>query len=217
MVDKIEFTRNHSDLSTGQGFQFEFFCDRCGTGFRTPFKAWVVGSVAGMMDAANSLFGGVFGKAADMSERVRSAAWETAHDQAFNGAMKEIKSDFMQCPRCSTWVCRKSCWNQERGLCKNCAPQEAVEMAAAQASMTKDKIWESAQIAEADQPLMKAESYAKKLKAACSNCGASLLPGAKFCAECGAKVQVVLHCTECGLQLRPEAKFCPSCGTKVVK
>jgi hypothetical protein len=96
-----------------------------------------------------------------MSERVRSAAWETAHDQAFNNAMKEIKSDFMQCPRCSTWVCRKSCWNQERGLCKNCAPQEAVEMAAAQASMTKDKIWESAQVAEADQPLMKAESLLK--------------------------------------------------------
>lgn len=36
---KIEFTRNYSDLSTNQGFQFEFFFDRCGSRFRTHFKA----------------------------------------------------------------------------------------------------------------------------------------------------------------------------------
>jgi len=30
MSDKIAFTKNYSDLSTNQGFQFEFYCDRCG-------------------------------------------------------------------------------------------------------------------------------------------------------------------------------------------
>ena len=29
----IRFTRNHTDHSTDKGFQFEFFCDRCGNGF----------------------------------------------------------------------------------------------------------------------------------------------------------------------------------------
>ena len=31
------FTRNHSDLSTDAGFQFEFFCDCCGNGFKSTF------------------------------------------------------------------------------------------------------------------------------------------------------------------------------------
>ena len=31
----IQFTKNHSDHSTDKGYQFEFFCDRCGTGFMT--------------------------------------------------------------------------------------------------------------------------------------------------------------------------------------
>lgn len=32
------FTRNHNDLSTEAGFQFEFFCDCCGNGFKSTFK-----------------------------------------------------------------------------------------------------------------------------------------------------------------------------------
>ena len=33
------FTRNHSDHSTEAGFQFEFFCDCCGNGFKSTFVA----------------------------------------------------------------------------------------------------------------------------------------------------------------------------------
>ena len=31
------FTRNHTDHSTESGFQFEFFCDCCGDGFKSTF------------------------------------------------------------------------------------------------------------------------------------------------------------------------------------
>jgi hypothetical protein len=61
MSEKIQFTRNYNDLSTNRGFQFEFFCDRCGTGFRTRFEASALGTMAGALEAASSLFGGVFG------------------------------------------------------------------------------------------------------------------------------------------------------------
>ena len=44
MSERIEFTRNYSDLSTNQGFQFEFKCDRCGTGYRTRFQGSIVGT-----------------------------------------------------------------------------------------------------------------------------------------------------------------------------
>jgi hypothetical protein len=30
----IQFTRNYQDLSTDQGYQFEFSCDRCGNGVK---------------------------------------------------------------------------------------------------------------------------------------------------------------------------------------
>ena len=39
----IQFTKNHSDHSTDKGYQFEFFCDRCGNGFMTAFKPSMTG------------------------------------------------------------------------------------------------------------------------------------------------------------------------------
>jgi len=35
------------------------------------------------MEAASSLFGGIFGRAADVTQHVKSASWEKAHDDAF--------------------------------------------------------------------------------------------------------------------------------------
>lgn len=61
----------------------------------------------------------------------------------------------------------------------------------------------------------------------CKNCGAALTPGAKFCLECGTKVEVAQKkvcphcgaevaggkfCPECGGSLLPTKKTCPSCG-----
>jgi hypothetical protein len=40
------------------------------------------------MEAASSLFGGFLSGASDLTQRVHSAAWERAHDEAFIGAMK---------------------------------------------------------------------------------------------------------------------------------
>ena len=50
MKGKIEFTRNYKDLSTDRGFQFEFLCDRCGSGFRSKFKASVSGGISKVLD-----------------------------------------------------------------------------------------------------------------------------------------------------------------------
>lgn len=52
MSEKIEFTRNYSDNSTDKGFQFEFYCDRCGTGYRTGFQAFAIGNVSGALACA---------------------------------------------------------------------------------------------------------------------------------------------------------------------
>lgn len=215
MGEKIEFTSNYEDKSTEQGFQFEFYCDRCGTGFRTRFQASSVGMVSGALDTASSLFGGIFGQAADVSERVRSASWERAHDEAFSKAMKEVKPNFIQCPRCSSWVCREKCWNTERGLCKECAPDMGVEMAAAQSSRTVEEIWAHSKMAEEDREMLKESSWRAGVRATCPQCEAPLPKNVKFCPECGAKIAAQQHCTECGTKLTPGVKFCPECGAKV--
>lgn len=211
---KIQFTTNYSDLSTDKGFQFEFNCDRCGTGYRTRFRASTLGTVSSALDTAGSLFGGILGQAADLGERARSAGWEKAHDNAFEQAMEELKSDFVQCPRCSSWVCRKSCWNTSKGLCKECAPDLGVEMAAAQASRTVEEVWAHSKVAEEDRSMLKDENWRAGVRATCPKCNAPLQKNSKFCPECGTKILDKKHCTECGAELAAGVKFCAECGHK---
>jgi len=52
----------------------------------------------------------------------------------------------------------------------------------------------------------------------CPDCGAQNLPSAKFCADCGGKMEVVkVPCVKCGAELREGAKFCSECGSKQEK
>ncbi len=214
MGDPVEFTRNYSDLSTQNGFQFEFFCDRCGNGYRTRFKPFNLGMMNGAIDAASSLLGGFLGQAADMSSRVTDARRERAREEAFLEAVGELKPHFIQCPRCSGWVCRKSCWNNKRGLCKECAPDLGVEMSAAQSSRSVEEVWAHAAMAEEDKKLAEG-NWSETIHASCPECSAPLATNAKFCPECGAKLKVSKHCPECGAKLQPKAKFCADCGHKV--
>ena len=132
---------------------------------------------------------------------MRSAAWEKAHDEAFTEAMQELKPDFIQCPRCSSWVCRKSCWNNSKGLCKECAPDLGVEN------------WAHAAMAEEEKKLAK-ENWRETIRATCPECEAPLAENAKFCPECGAQLKTKAFCISCGAQLKPGSKFCPECGEK---
>lgn len=214
MPGKIEFVRNYRDQSTDQGFQFEFYCDRCGTGYRSKFVPSATGAVNGLMDAASSIFGGVFNTAANLSGRVHNAAWEKAHDDQFVNASREILPEFVQCPRCQTWVCRDKCWNDKRGICKNCAPDMGVEMSAAQASRSVEEVWAHAKMSAEDKQLSES-NWRETIHASCPSCEAPLATNAKFCPECGQPVKVDKHCTQCGVLLQPGAKFCADCGTKV--
>lgn len=49
----------------------------------------------------------------------------------------------------------------------------------------------------------------------CHKCGKPVPGDAKFCPECGAKLEESLLCPECGKNIPPDAKFCPNCGKKL--
>lgn len=53
----------------------------------------------------------------------------------------------------------------------------------------------------------------------CPNCHANINEGAKFCPECGTKIEVVKpkakFCSECGAKVVDGMKFCSECGNKL--
>lgn len=60
---------------------------------------------------------------------------------------------------------------------------------------------------------MQAEPPANQTEKKCPQCGAAIMPNAKFCPECGGKLERV--CPKCGNNLAENMKFCPECGEKL--
>ena len=206
----IQFTQNYDDLSTDRGYQFKFFCDRCGNGYLSSFQTSVLGVGGGLLRAAGGLLGGALGRAGDSAFEVQRAVGGKAHDGALQAAVTEMKPQFRQCHRCGKWVCPQVCFNDKRGLCMECAPDLEQEMAAAQAQATKDQVWQKA----AETNLVADVNMQNFAVAFCPECGAKT-QGSKFCPACGHKLQVKTGCPGCGEQYEAGAKFCPECGHKV--
>jgi hypothetical protein len=209
------FTKNHRDHSNDNGFQFEFFCDKCGNGFRSSFKTNALGMAASLLRAAGAIFGGSIRGAGRGAEHVKDAFRGPAWDAAFHEAIEESRPKFRQCTLCGTWVCPAICWNAERGLCETCAPNLGEHAPAMQASAALEQAREK--IRNADQ-LRGADVHAAPAAVvSCDQCSAALAPGARFCAQCGAPTSAPTpkYCTSCGASLAASSRFCPGCGSAV--
>jgi hypothetical protein len=205
----IQFVDNYEDLSTDRGYQFKFFCDKCGNGYVSSFQTSVVGTAGGLLRAAGNIFGGVLGSAGNSSYEIQRMVGGPAHDSALREAVEEAKPNFTQCVRCGNWVCNEICWNPERGLCGNCAPKTEVEVAAAQSEAQVEQIREK--VRSRDQT--KGLDLDGKMVARCPHCRAQT-SGGKFCGECGGALAPKNECGQCGAKMSPTAKFCPDCGAK---
>src|SRR6185295_1223507 len=205
----IPFTGNYEDLSTDRGYQFKFFCEKCGNGYMSSFKASTVGMIGSAARAAGSLFGGIFSHVADSSYEVQRAVGGGAHDSALKEAVQEISPIFKQCTRCGKWVCEPVCWNKKAGLCETCAPDLDEEMAAAQAEAAREQIQVKARTVD----WLKNRNVAQVSGAVCPQCGVKT-QGGKFCHECGATLAASRKCGQCGHQAEGSPKFCPECGGK---
>ena len=176
----IPFTGNYQDLSSNRGFQFKFFCEKCGNGYMSSFQTNKLGAAAAAANAAASLLGGIFGGAARTAESLQQMAAGPKHDSALKEAVEEIRPLFKQCTRCGNWVCEPVCWNKKAGLCENCAPDLDEEIAAAQASAAKDQAMEKARSAD----FLGQRDIAQVVAVNCPKCGAKT-QGGKFCPDCG--------------------------------
>src|SRR5712691_3186458 len=113
MAGMVFFTDNYQDHSTREGYQFEFYCQRCGNGYASSFQKSLTGFGGQMLRMGGDLLGGTIG----------GKASELGRDKALAKAVDEMKPYFKQCHRCGQWVCGQICWNDQRGLCTTCAPK----------------------------------------------------------------------------------------------
>ncbi len=203
----IPFTNNHTDLSSQSGFQFKFFCEKCRNGYMSTFQPNRLGTVAAAANAAASLLGGIFGRAAQTANSLQSLAAGPQHDAALDAAVREISPLFKQCTRCGHWVCEPVCWNKKAGLCESCAPDLDEEIAAAQAAAAREQVIEKTRQVN----FVGQRDLAQVAAALCPKCG-SKTQGGKFCPECGASVSPRRKCGRCGAEADGTPKFCPECG-----
>ncbi|QQR73700.1 MAG: zinc ribbon domain-containing protein [Holophagales bacterium] len=207
----VEFTGNTQDLSTDRGYQFKFYCERCGNGYMSSFKASAIGIAASMAQAAGNMLGGIFGRVASGAYEVQRAVGGPEHDAALAAAVEEIRPLFRQCTRCGIWVCEPVCFNKRAGLCERCAPDLDEEIAAAQAEAAR----EQAQSKAREVDWLKGRKLDEPVTAACRACGVKI-GTAKFCPECGTAVGAKATCPACSAELEGNPKFCPECGRKLV-
>jgi hypothetical protein len=205
----IEFTDNYQDLSTDKGYQFKFFCEKCGNGYMSSFRTSAIGMAASAAQAVGNIFGGVFGKAASGAYEVQRAVGGPAHDSALKEAVAEIRPLFKQCSRCGKWICEPVCFNRKAQLCEGCAPDLDEEMASAQAEAASEQVREKVRGVD----WLKDRDVATMSGVACPKCGAHT-QGGKFCPECGAVLALKKKCPKCGTEAEGNPKFCPECGGK---
>lgn len=249
------FTRNYHDNSTEEGFQFTFYCDNCNDGFKSSFiessthkKKKGMRGLAQGASILGSLIGGhasSVGYAAErggdvLSERFdgRSPEWQKEHEQAFERAQNEARQHFHRCPNCHSYVCDQ-CWNEDEGLCVQCAPRQEVYVAQARAQAMRRNIDDAGQNATVWQGQIESKtticpSCGKPAGTGkfCNNCGASMelkecprcgaknAQGIRFCNNCGENLAAAPaaangKCSACGFDNPPGIKFCGNCGNKI--
>ncbi|MDD2426528.1 MAG: zinc ribbon domain-containing protein [Eubacteriales bacterium] len=248
------FTRNYEDNSTEAGFEFTFYCDICNDGFRSSFiesetykkgknlrgltqGIGVLGSFLG--GRVSSLGYDVERGGSVLSERFegQSPEWRKEHEIAFEQAQNESQRHFHRCHSCHKYVC-ESCFNEDEGLCTECAPRQEIYVAQARAEAMRRNIdlageeatvWRGA--IESKTTICPSCGKPAGTGKFCNNCGASMalqecsVCGAKnaqnvrFCNNCGSNLAAPAPdpglCGECGFQNPPGVKFCGGCGSKL--
>ncbi len=214
-MGEIQFSDNYSDrcISHGvnAGFQFEFHCERCNETWRTEFVPYRGGQAAGWLSKAAGMFGGGLGNGGDAVDGLALWGWGTAKDEAFRKAIEQAKTHFHRCAKCHQYVC-DVCWNKDKGLCLNCAPDAQVEI---EAAIAQGEVYAAGEKAALEGIQRGKQMDVKRdRQLVCPDCKTET-HGAKFCPNCGKQLAVKDKCPSCSTSVSPGTKFCPECGGKI--
>jgi hypothetical protein len=208
------FTDNVRDLSNSNGYQFEFVCERCGNGHRSPFVRDKVDMGRTILRSVGDLIGGSgyrlnqVANAMDWNRGTNSAA----KDRAMDEAVETVRAEFRQCRGCGNWMCHDVCWNEEIGQCLNCSPAVAEEISRAQAAAQVEQIQARARAEDWTSNL----DISTRATVTCPGCQAKVA-GGKFCSSCGSTLApVAVPCRSCGFEQNTVgAAFCADCGSSM--
>lgn len=163
----------------------------------------------------------------------RSPEWHKEHERAFEMAQNEAQQHFHRCHSCRKWVCDAD-FNEDEGLCVECAPRQEIYVARARAQAMQRNIDEKAESATVwDKEIASRTTVcpvcgkpagagnfcnncgASMARKPCPGCGALMSPDVKFCNECGASMAAgPKRCASCGAELQDGIKFCGECGAR---
>lgn len=189
--------KNYRDQSTSSsdlsaGFQYEFYCQCCDFNWRSPFKPYRTGQLAGWLTRLAALAGNLSGdvsKAGRATGAFTDAGHRKAGDEAFEAAQAQARRYFTQCPKCNKQAC-DNCWDDSRGQCADCNKSQS----------------------RAGFSSPQADSGADGGGLACPNCQAPS-GGGRFCHECGFDMASTHKgCPGCGSVMPRAARFCTDCG-----
>ncbi len=219
------FTRNYEDNSTEAGFQFTFYCDNCRDGYKSSFiesETYKKGKGLRGLAQGASILGNLVGgqlssigygasRAGDvLSERFegRSPEWQKEHERAFEHAQNEAQQHFHRCHSCAQYVC-DACYNEDEGLCVDCAPRQEVYVAKARADAMRRNI---------DAAGAGATVWAGNIESKTTVCPACGKPAGngKFCNNCGASLAMAI-CPACGKENAQNVRFCNHCGSPMAQ
>ena len=131
MAALIPFTSNYTDVSTYEGYQFEFHCQRCGNGYRSAFRHSVTGFGGRIAALGGGILGGEIGSRVQevglLAQWDRSSTRGSTNDKRLLEASEDVAGHFVQCRGCAEWVCRDVCWDDRAGCCTRCVPPPASE------------------------------------------------------------------------------------------
>jgi hypothetical protein len=184
-------TSNYRDLSTSStdlsaGFQFEFFCEQCGEGVRSPFTPYRKGQITGWLSRFSFLFNDL-NKASRATGAFADAGAQEAKAEALAQAKALLLPRFKQCEACHKAV-GAECWNSSAQMCNSCLERRNGQSGpGAVASHSGGGM-------------------------ACPNCQTPS-EGGRFCHECGFDMASThKSCPTCGVTLSRQARFCTDCG-----
>lgn len=217
MAGDLWFSQNNRDLSNqygdDAGFEFEFYCHRCGDTWRSGFENYSLGRASGWLrragNMASNAVSNVGWDVANAVDGLADAGWHKARDAAFQRAIAKAEAHFHRCARCTGHVC-DNCFNADRGLCLDCAPDVQAEVEQARAEGEVSAAREAAAAAGAE--LAQGRDVSTQRQLVCPQCRTET-HGAKFCPECGHKQDAPANCGSCAQPVPLGAKFCPECGT----